>query len=62
MVKVVGRISKTCEKVSSERNTRSRMATTAETAPRLGTTPAVRIGPLPPVRRYVIDCEFWRGV
>ena len=42
MVKVVGRISKTCEKVSSERNTRSRMATTAETAPRLGTTPAVR--------------------
>ena len=31
-----------CEKVSSKRNTRSRMATTAQTAPRLGTTPAVR--------------------
>ena len=30
-----------CEKVSSKRNTRSRMATTAQTAPRLGATPAV---------------------
>ena len=41
-----------CEKVSSKRNTRSRMATTAQTAPRLGTTPALLLSSL------LLLCEY----